>query len=260
MAETDIGSAIASDLASEIEDFSVDTASTDGPMEQKETYWTDPDYPQYLGYYKDEKTPEMTAVIDAKANWTIGKGFIADEETTALLDTIKGNGFDTFNTILENAVRTLLLGGNFYAEIIRDDEDNLINLKPLDPAVMRHVANSAGILIRFEQMSKNYPNKVETKFQPHEIFYLARNRIADEIHGMGIAKKLKLIIDMKNEAMADNRLINHRFAYPKFIFHLDTDDDAKIAEFKAKNDAATGEVNNMYIPKDAVVPELLAVA
>ena len=63
-----------------------------------------------------------------------------------LLDTIKGFGYDTFNTILENAARTMLIGGNFYAEQIRDDEENLINLKPLDPSVMKHHINRAGIL------------------------------------------------------------------------------------------------------------------
>ena len=34
--------------------------------------------------------PEITTVIDAKATWTVGKGFKADEETMLLLDTIKG--------------------------------------------------------------------------------------------------------------------------------------------------------------------------
>jgi len=57
------------------------------------------------------------------------KGFKADEETTMLLDSIKGFGVDTFNTILENAMRTMLIGGNFYAEIIRDEEGVLTNLK-----------------------------------------------------------------------------------------------------------------------------------
>ncbi len=260
MAETRIDSAVSSDLANAITDFSVDTAQTDGAKEQKETFWTDPNFAQYLGYYKDDKIPELTAVIDAKATWTVGKGFKANPETTLALDNIRGNGFDTFNTILENAMRTMLLGGNFYAEIIRDEDGEIINLKPLDPAVMRHVANSKGILIRFEQMSKTFPRKTQIKFQPNEIFYLARNRIADEIHGMGIAQKLKLIIDMKNEAMADNRLINHRYAYPRWIIHLDTDDTTEIAAFKAKYDKANASGENMYVPKDVVVPELMAVA
>ena len=65
---------------------------------------------------------------------------------------------------------------------------------------------------------------------------------------------------MMNEAMEDLKEVFHRYVKPKFIFHLDTDDTAKIAAFKAKTDAATGAGENIYIPKDAVVPENLSVA
>lgn len=258
MPTTDIGSSVAS--TDQHTDFSVDTATTDAAGDQKETTWTDPNWTQYFGYYVDEKTPELTVVIDAKATWTIGKGFKADEITTMLLDTIKGNGFDTFNTILENAMRTMLIGGNFYAEIIRDDEENLINLKPLDPQVMRHHINEKGIITHFDQLSKVKGQKPK-KFMPEEIFYLARNRVADEVHGRGIAQKLKLIIDMKNEALEDWKRVLHRNVDPLWIFHLDTDNTTKIAEFKSKMDTARGSgESNMYIPKDAVVPELISVA
>ena len=114
---------------------------------------------QWFGYYKT--IPELAAVIDAKATWTVGKGFKADEITTMLLDTIKGFGKDTFNTIIENQIRTYQIGGDSYAEIIRDDEDNLINLKPLDPGVMRHIVNRQGIVIRFEQLSKVKGEKLQ---------------------------------------------------------------------------------------------------
>ncbi len=257
MTENKIESTIASNLTNAMTDFSVDSQSTDAAQDQKETEWMDNNFSQYLGYYKDEKTPELTAVIDAKATWTVGKGFKADEITTMLLDTIKGFGFDTFNTILENAMRTMLLGGNFYAEIIRDDENNLINLKPLDPAVMKHISNRQGQIIRFEQTSKTkQPNK---KFKPEKIFYLPRNRIADEVHGTGIAQKLKLIIDMKNEAMADQRKALHWNVIPRWKFKLKTDDPAEIAAYKLKMDAATGKGENIYEPFDVSEGELISV-
>jgi len=259
MTENKIDSAIASDLTNAMTDFSVDSATTDANTNQKETSWMDTNFPKYLGYYKDEKTPELTAVIDAKATWTIGKGYKADEETTMLLDTIKGNGKDTFNTILENAMRVMLLGGNFYAHIIRDDEGNLINLKPLDPSVMKHIFGRDGMLIRFEQVSK-FPGNKPKKFEPEEIFYLSRNRIADEMHGTGIAQKLKLIIDMKNEAMADQRKALHWNVIPRWKFKLKTDDPTEIAAYKAKQDAATGTGENIYEPFDVSESELISVA
>ena len=257
MADNKIDSAVASE--NKFTDFSVSSQITDGATGQKETTWVDSEFGTYLGYYKDEKTPEITAVIDAKATWTVGKGFKADEETTLLLDTIKGNGFDTFNTILENAMRTMLLGGNFYAEIIRDDEDNFINLKALDPSVMKHHADEKGMITHFTQMSKTTPGKTEHKFSTEKIFYLPRNRIADEIHGTGIAQKLKLIIDMKNEAMADQRKAMHWNVIPRWKFKLKTDDPTEIAAYKTKQDKATGEGQNIYEPFDVSEGELISV-
>jgi len=258
MADNRIGGAVASDLTNAMTDFSVDPQYTDAATDQKETTWMDTAFSDYLGYYKDPKTPELTAVIDAKATWTVGKGYDADEVTILLLDTIKGNGFDTFNTILENAMRVMLLGGNFYAEIIRDDEDNLINIKPLDPAVMRHHINGQGIITHFEQLSK-IPGKQPHKFEPEQIFYLARNRIADECHGTGIAQKLKLIIDMKNEVMADNRKAIHWNILPRWKHKLKTDDPTEIAAYKKKMDAATGLGENIYEPFDVSESELISV-
>ncbi len=243
-------------------DFSVDTASTDGTTDQKETVWMNTQdkvtFDDAFGYYIDEKTPEITAIITTGANWVGGKGYEADEQTLMLLDTIKGNGFDTFSSFIENGETVMEVGGNFYAEIIRDDEDNLINLKPLDPAVMRHVANREGMIIRFEQISK-VKGKKPKKFKPEDLFYLPRNRFADEIHGRGIAQKLKLIIDSKNEAMADQRVAMHRNVIPSWKFKLKTDDPAEIAAYKAKQDAATGTGGNIYEPFDVSESELISV-
>ena len=127
---------------------------------------------------------------------------------------------------------------------------------------MTHKVNSAGMITGFTQIIKNREGKVtfEKDFPTEKIFYLPRNRISDEVHGTGIIGKLKLILDMKNEAMADNRLINHRYAYPRWIYHLDTDDTTEIAAFKVKADKANANGENIYIPKDVVVPEIMAVA
>ena len=257
MPETRIDSAVASDLTNAMTDYSVDTATTEGPTDQKETEYMNNNWTQYFGYYKT--IPELSSVIDAKATWTVGKGFKADEITTMLLDTIKGMGIDTFNTIIENMIRTYNIGGDAYCEIIRDDEDNLINLRPLDPNVMKIVVNGQGMIIRYEQMSK-VKGKKPIKFKPEEIFHLARNRVADNVLGQSIVEKLVNIILMKNEAMDDWKRVLHRNIDPMMIFHLDTDDETEIAKFKAKRDAAKGKGEDLFIPKDAVVPEQIALA
>lgn len=256
MPETDIASSIASDLTNAMTDFSVDQASTDGVSEQKETFYTNADWAKWYGYYTT--IPELQAVIDAKATWTVGKGFTAEPTTTMLLDTIKGWGKDTFNTILENMIRVYQIGGDAFAQVIRDDDGNLINIKPLDPAVIEIVVNRQGLIKEYRQKSKT--EKQDKVFQPYQMLHLARNRVADQIHGTGIIEILEETILRINEAKSDWKRVLHRNVDPMMIWHLDTDDTTKIAAFKKKVDDARGNGENMYIPKNNVVPELVTTA
>lgn len=260
MADNRISSMEASDLSNSMTDFNVNTADTDGILDQKETEYINADWQTQFGYYTDEKIPEITSVIDAKATWTVGKGFQADQTTTLILDSIKGFGKDTFNTILENMLRVKEIGGDSFAEIIRNEEKSLVNLKPLNPSKIKIIANRKGIITRYEQIDKINKGKVLKKFKPEEILHFSRNRVSDEMHGRGIISKLKLIMDMKNEAMQDMRTLMHRHVIPRWKFKLKTDDVSEIAAYKAKQDAATGAGENIYEPFDTSESELLAVA
>ena len=257
MPETRIDSASESNLRTAITEYSVDYEYTDGALDQKETKWSNTKYPQYLGYYKT--IPELRAVIDAKSTWTIGKGYKTSPDTEEILAGIKGFGYDSFNTIMESAIRTYNTGGDAYIQIIRDEDGELINLKPLDPSVMEHVANREGIIIRFEQRNKIKGEKPR-RFKPEEIFYLARNRVADEIHGTAMTESLEWIIKAKNAVQEAMKTIMQRHVKPVMIFHLDTDDSTEVAAFKAKMDKTHADGENIYIPKDVVVPEVLSIA
>jgi len=257
MPDTKISSSLASD-SSAFTDYSVATETTEGPADQKETTWINSDFPQYLGYYKT--IPELKSTIDTKAKWVVGKGFKAKKKShTDILDKMIGWGKDTFNTILQNCIRTYYVGGDSFCEIIKNDSGKLINLKPLDPSTIKIVVNGQGLLERYEQISK-VAGKEPQPFTPEQIFHLAKNRFADEIHGSSIIKAVEEIILMRNEAMADNKLINHRYAYPRWILHLDTDDTTEIAAFKTKYDSANAKGENIYVPKGIVVPEMMSVA
>jgi len=236
-------------MSGKVTDFSVATATTDGAFEQKETTWSNADFSKYLGYYN--VIPELKTAIDTKATWTVGKGFIADEETTLILDSIKGWGKDTFNTLLENAIRVYYIGGDSYSEIIRDEFGALMNLKPLDPAMMVHIVDNQGKLIRFEQKSKVKGKKAK-RFEPEEIFYLPRNRKADEIHGNSIIEALETIILMRNEAMDDWKTVLHRNVVPVRIIEVDTDDTTKIASIRADYEDAIKKKEVIVIPKGTV--------
>jgi hypothetical protein len=256
MPDTNISSADYGDLANTGTEYSVDAVAQDGPADQEETEYINSKFTQYMGYYKT--IPELAIAIDAKATWSIGKVFKADPETTFILDRIKGFGKDTFNTIIENMIRTYQIGGDSFSEIVRDEEGLIINIKPLDPASIKIIANRKGIIKRYEQISKiNHSN--DKKFSPEEILHLSRNRVADEIHGESLIRAVENIILMRNEAMSDMKTLMHRHVKPINVFHLDTDDPAKIAAFKAKADAVTDNGENLYIPKGAVEHQLVSV-
>lgn len=256
MPETNIGSAEASDVTNTITDYSVIALDTEAAGNQNEYTWQNTDWSKFLGYYK--AIPELQTAIDAKANWTMGAGFTSDEVTEMLLGNIKGNGKDSFNTILTNMIRTYTIGGDSFAEIIRDEDGVLINLKPLDPGSIVIVQDQKGRVKRYEQVSKT--KTANKKFKSDSIFHLSRKRIADEIHGISIIPSVEPIILMRNEAMTDWKRVLHRNIDPLWIFHLDTDDTNKISAFKTKMDNARGNGENMYIPKGAVVPELVSTA
>ena len=237
--------------------YSVDAINTDGATDADETSYQNTNFSQWFAYYK--KIPELKQAIDAKSRWTMGKGYKADPITTLILDRVIGWGKDSFNTILENMIKVMNVAGDAFAEIITDEEGFLLNLKPLDPGSIKIIADSKGIIKRYEQMSK-VKGQANKKFQPEEIFHLCKDRIADEIHGVSIVESVEQIILMRNEAMSDWKNVLHRNIDPMFIYHLDTDDPNTIKDFKNKMDAARGQGQNIYVPKGAIVPELVAVA
>lgn len=237
-------------------DFSVAPQDTDGANDQEEIAWENSNWTQQLAYYKT--IPELKSSIDALARWTIGKGFTSNEITELALFNIKGHGKDTFNSILENQIRVAKISGDSYAEIIRDDEERFINLKPLNPGTMRIVANHKGLILRYEQL-KSGGKAVSKTFAPDKIFHLSRNRTADEIHGVSLIDSVEEIILMRNEAMSDYRKLLHRNVYPTRIHHLDTDDTTQISTYKAKVAQAKGQGEDLFVPKGAVEIELISV-
>ena len=249
MAELAIGSTVTTDMTNNVTDFSVDSVNTDGPQDQEETTYQNTDWSQQLGYYKE--VPELKSAIDAFGRWTIGRGYKADNRTTAILDNILGNGADTFNTILRNMITVMRIGGDAYAEIIRDEETgNLINLKPLDTGVMKIVVDRQGIIKRYEQTSKTkHPDK---KFKPQDILHLSKDRVADEIHGISDITAVEKTILRYNEALDDYKTIFHRNVVPVRIIEVDTDDTAKIAQIRTDYETAIKNKEVIIVPKGNV--------
>lgn len=253
MTNMEIDSTRNSEYSSTITAYSVDGLNTDAATGEKETEYLNAKASQYLGYYKT--IPELKMAIDTKSTWTIGKGFKSNPMTELLLSSIKGFGKDTFNSILENMIREYHIYGDAFAEIIYDN-NQLVNLKPLNPGSIKIIADSKGMIKRYEQINKSGSIK---KFPVDNILHLCRNRIADEIHGVSIIDSVENIILMRNEAMNDYKKLLHRNIYPVRIWKLDSDVPSKIEAFKAKVAASKGEGEDIFIPKGTVDTELATV-
>src|SRR3990167_10407181 len=136
MGDLSIANATASDLTNRVTDYSVSPVEIEGPSMQDETFYTFPNWSKQYGYFSS--IPEMKSAILMKAIWNVGKGYTTDVETEAILENISGWGKDTFDEILFNMEIIKRVGGDAFAEIIRDeDTDMLINLNPLDTGKMR---------------------------------------------------------------------------------------------------------------------------
>ncbi len=268
MPKLDISGAVASDLKNTMIDYSVDPVDTDGALDQKETSWQMTDWTINLGYYKN--IPEYKVAIDTKATWVIGGGYEAEPEIKMQLNAITGNGKDSFNSILKNQYKVSKLAGDSFAEIIThngkiiSEGGVLINLKPLNPSKIIVFQNQFGRIIRYEQTTdKKFMfifKRKNKKYKSEEIFHLSNERIADEMHGISTAESVKWIIDARNEAMVDMRTLMHRHVKPIKVFKLATDDKEEIAAFKAKQDAAHKDGENMYIPMETVEVDPFGIA
>lgn len=255
MPNTNISATSVGDMANAVPEITIAAASTDGISDQDETSWQNTKWGQWYGYYKT--IPEVKIALDMRATWTLGKGYTADTHTTVILDHITGWGRDTFNSILKNMIITRRIGGDAFAEIIRGEKGDLLNLKPLDPSTIKIIVDKKGILKRYEQTSKTGGGT--KRFESNDIFHLINKRVADSIHGTSDLEAIENIILANNEAFVINKQVIKNFSKPKMMVEIDSDDTTKIAAFVLKFDEATKLGDNLFYPKGTVNPQVLAV-
>ena len=268
----DLDSAERGNMTDNVSDFSVARKSTDGATDQKETKWTNHNFSQYLGYFK--AVPELKSTILTKAKYVIGKGLKASKEDKEILDRWRGWGKDPgANQIIKNLVAVAYVGGDGFAEIIRDDSvfrkiftwfkiikpKKPVNLKPLDPETISIIVNPQGMILRYEQNSKTGAKTPPIIIKPENMFHLTKDRFADEIHGTSIIAAIENIILSRGEAMDDMKTVFHRYVKPLWVWNLKTDNATKIANFKAKADKAVDKGENLYIPFGSAVAERISV-
>lgn len=260
MSKFDLNQAVTTDYKN-IDAHTVDSFPLDTISDTKETSYVNDRFLKDWSYFN--RIPKLKSAIIMKAIWTVGKGWNADPNTTVILNHISGNGKETFDDILFNMVVMKQVGRDSFAEIMRDDEGTIINLKVLDPSSIRIIYDEKGIIKRYEQMklapkggtaqSKSDmfgENKSFIKFKPEEIFHLSHNRLAGQIHGISVPESVEDIILADDENFRIMRKVTRFQAVPFILFKVKSDKASTIATFKANIKSARENGEDLIIPDD----------
>lgn len=248
MVNVSITNAQRSDMTNYVEDYSSPALNLDSAGGGKETEWMNTKAAVYWGYFNDN--PDLKSAMLMKAVWIVGKGWTADARTTAYLNNIRGWGKDSFNDIIFNMIVESRIHGDSFAEFIKDDENPILNLKPLNPASIKIIVDPYGVIKRYEQTTEINGMKTNRKFEPEEIFHLCHNRLGNQIHGISDIAGLEPVLKAEQESFNDIKQIAHRNARPLIMFKIKTDVESKISAFVKKMDEALSKGENIYIPDD----------
>ncbi len=240
MSDLNIGQITETSMKTSVPSYQVLPKVIDEAGAQKETYFTNPDWPIYLGYL--DSIPEFWNAARSLAIWACGKGWNADTRTTNTLKLIRGWGKETFDEIIITMIMEAKANGQSYAEIVKHD-GILINLIKLNPSRVRHVIGRDGLITRFDVMDSNGEYK---PFKLEDIFMLTNDRIANQTHGTSVLKSCKWIIDWKNEMMNDLRRVMHRSTIR--VIYVPIDDTTRLNLVKSEYASAIKNGELLIIP------------
>lgn len=225
-----------------VTDFSVGSKLTDG-TQGKNTVWDFSDFPERYGYYLS--IPELKKAIDTFATWVLGKGLEAENTKDKIeLENIKGWGEDTFLSIMWNMLVMKKVNGDSFAEIVRNDEGTLVNLKPLTPYRMRVFVSAKGIIDKYVYQNNNGRNET---FKPNDILHLVNDRVADNIHGESVIDAVKWTIDAVQESLEDKRRQMHLSTIR--VIEVDEDDKTRMTQLKRDWKDAIKKGDVLLLPK-----------
>lgn len=219
-------------------EYSVGSQALDQANTNKETYWDNTNFNLYMGHYKD--IPSLKMAIESMATWVVGKGYTPlDKMTKREIENVRGWGNEDFITIMDNHERMTMVNGDAFTEIIRKDNGDLLNLKPLTPSNIRTVTNSKGRIIRYEELRNGKPFR---KIQPKDMLHSSESRIGSEIHGNSKVAAVMWVIEAKQEVMHDLRRIMHRSTIRVLYVNMDDEDRIKTLREQYKEGIKEGEV------------------
>lgn len=212
---------------------------------QDETYWYFSKATTYYGYYLT--IPEIFSAANALATWTVSRGWTTPStKVEVTLKRIQGMGKDTFTQIMWNHEVVKLVVGDAFIEQKRND-DRLINLIPISSERVRIVFDKDGMIKRYDVWDGTKWREVKKENMIHS----SNKRLGDQLHGTSQIEASKFIIDARNEALSDERIIKHRDK-ALGIAYYETDKAGKISYANSQIEKAVKNGEMVGLPKDTV--------
>lgn len=243
-----LSSATTTDFTSQVPDFIVNAISLDSANDNpEETYWYFSNATKYYGYYLT--IPEIFNAANALATWAVSRGWKTEDfGMKAQLDHVQGMGKDSFTKIMWNHEVVKLVVGDAFCEVKRNKKGTIIlNIIPISPERVRVVFDTNGMIKRYDVWN----GKDWRDIKKENMLHSSNKRIGDQLHGTSQIEATKTVIDAKNEALDDERIIKHRDK-ALGIAYYETDKAGKISYANSQIEKGVKKGEMIGLPKDTV--------
>jgi len=247
MAELDLSKSTTTNFTDNIPDFIVTAKTLDIDNAGDETIWYFSDAQTNISYATT--IPEIFSSLAALATWGFGRGWEpasdADAQLKDALEHIRGRGNDTFDTVVWNHEWMKLAVGDAFMEIVWNKTRNIpLNLIPISPERVRIISKD-GQIIRYEV----WDSKEWTTIEKDDMIHSSNKRIGDQIHGTSQIDAVRFVIDARNEALADERIIKHRDKALGIVYYK-TNNAGKISYANGKIEKGVENGEMIGMPED----------
>lgn len=246
MSELNLSAATTTNFNSAVPDFIVKSKALDVASPTGEySYLYFDKAPQYYGYYFG--IPEVYSAANALATWAINRGWKAkDVQTKVDLDHVTGNGKQNFTSISYQHVIVTMIVGDAFIECKRED-GRLVNMIPISPERVRVAFKKDGLISHYDVWNGEGWKKVKKENMLHS----SNKKIADQMGGTSQLLAAKKIIDARNEALDDERVIKHRDKALGIAYYK-TDKAGKISFANSQIEKAVKNGEMLGLPEDTV--------